>query len=60
MVLALSLVRVSYLKCPQRGIRKGGPDQQTPVNITFTSLESDILSGFPFSDPPLGDGECFV
>ena len=38
---------------PKRGIRPSNH-----LKTTFKSLLSYHLSGSPFSDPPLGDGEC--
>ena len=39
------------LTVPQRGSRKGGPDQTT----TFQSLKHSMFSESPFSDPFFGD-----
>ena len=49
-------------RCPPEGIRKGGPTNKS-LNFTvtldspFQLLTTDLFLGFPFSDPPFGDGE---
>ena len=48
---------IRFLTVPERGIRKGGSYQELTkchVSVVAKSLKHVLLSGAPFSDPPLG------
>ena len=45
---------------PPKGDQKRGIRPTNHVKATFKSLTSDLFAISPLSDPPLGDGECYV
>ena len=45
-----------FFTVPQRGIRKGGSDQQITQRSLRSHLNVNICPDPPFSDPSLGDG----
>ena len=53
------IISITFITIPKRGIRKGGyqPNNSKSCLSHFKSLDSDICSGSPCSDPSLGDAE---